>query len=368
MSNSYRYTALYPSVAILSAGVAILFVVVTFHLFGHLYRKDHNWIEPPTKWTKRFALTCCILYTITYFAICGVYTSKSITHAEDSTITAVFTIIAVITYISALICFHIYLLKRIQHFVMIHHDITSTNVQYPCHLSHLHHIVYLLLIIMASMYVLFSITRGDPIMNDKLSEISILFAFISDFTISVVLLIIYIKSIHTMAIRSYFRIVKENELIDTRQHELMLKAARVSVVQFVYIVWSFILYLGVYLAISTQDQRNRISDEFMSDNAEYILGLVFDFTMLFFGDLLTILALYFGFEFGHSWYEKCCCCCVERVQNLCEDMVRKENDRYNKRLNGGYVEMEVIVNGTADKKIANLIVCCCCPVNVQQNQ
>ena len=379
----YLYTYLYPLTSVITSIVVVLFGIVTAKLINWLYIRDdtNNNHDQPTKCTKNFAVVSSILYTTSYIGITIVYITFSVTQSRSSTFLDVITFITVIAYISALLSFHTYLLNRIHH----HIEVYSQLISYKCYfMCKLHKLVYYLLVILGVLYLIVAILRAQvgvydkhtDLILDQISSYCIFIALFIDEVITIMLLVIYIRSIHQVALVCYYR-DDYNWAYDDRQHELMLRATRVMVVQCWYIIWTLMFYIFAIVAVSYRTQISTYFKDRIGSDLSFAIGHAFDWIMIIVRDIFTVSALYLGFEFGHTGYEKYCCC-TEWMKRKCHDLIEFQNGRYKMRAiqrrgnyTNDYVEINDIVltdnqmsNGSEMSANNLILCCCCCPIEI----
>ena len=118
----------------------------------------------------------------------------------------------------------------------------------------------------------------------------------------------------------YFRYDIPTKLLDTRQHQLMLEAARYSVLFSMPLAVNF---LSIFVAMIVYIYNQSLSD-FEQDWMEFVYGcLISSFLMT--KEFFLSMAIQLSFIFSHSTYEKICKKCDERVEECCEAMVRRKN-------------------------------------------
>ena len=366
--ESFNHRILYPLTSAVVGIVAVSFGIVTFYLIKQI-RFDHNWIIEPTKWTKISAVSSAICYTIGYFCVMIDYIVFAINGPNPQSILG---IIAVIALVFALLSFHSYLLNRVNFHINHYQEVINYDC---CCMNKLHHIVVVLLTIYFIVFTLFGFLELDIFgQNNTIKTIDVtllIMALLTDLIISIVLLIIYIKSLHQIAIKLYFRNDYKWDLINDKQHELMIKAARMMVIQCFYILGTVLLYL--WAAIIFFAEADNLKNPWqLRERVLFRIGHFVTWSLIILRDVFTISALYFGFEFGHPRYEKCCYC-KECMQRYCHNLIQHQNRRYKRKqmnrreYDSEYVEMDIILkaNEETDSMTNNLILWCfCCPIEV----
>ena len=152
--------------------------------------------------------------------------------------------------------------------------------------------------------------------------------FTLDTIIDSALLYLYVKSLHEYAIEQYFKIdiARNNlngitKLLDDRQHELMLEAARYTVLYSMIVVVNFvIIILAVIGCIIYKSLPDSEQIAFLS------LGFTAIFVCISIKESFLLMAIQLSFIFSHSTYEKICKKCDNWVKNCCQEMVRRKNE------------------------------------------
>ena len=372
MSWTLSNRVLYSITAAFQGIVFLTFLWITSLLFHRLLCKDYNWQndDKPTKWTKGFALLCSIFYMIGY----GAVTFNSIEFAINGgpSNANISSVIAAVMAILALLSFHSYLLNRVDFQVNNYEKIITYHC---CFTKNFYGIVSSFLVLLFVMFATFASLRVGSGSRDYsvtvISVVLVLCIYIIDLIISVLLLVIYIKSCHQIAIKIWFDNRRGN-VVNCKQHELMIKAARIMVIQCWYILFTFLLYSWtIFSMVTPGDMIDGISYRTV-----FIIGHTISWTMIILTHLFTVSALFFGFEFGHPPYLKYCCCTKE-VQRKCENLIEYQNSQRSERDQYRYHvfdEVELMTVGSSNDRVSDsssrandiILSCCCCRVHVKE--
>lgn len=150
-----------------------------------------------------------------------------------------------------------------------------------------------------------------------------------DITINSLLLGLYVKALHVYS-KTYARndVNKDTELLDDKQHELMLEAARYSVLFSALLLFNLlgiIVTIFLFAMLSIRNKSHHI------DNYD-TLNLIGQCILIFFQfgkEVILLIAIQLSFIFSHVPYEKLCNRCDKWVKKYCQDLVRKRSGRQN---------------------------------------
>ena len=154
--------------------------------------------------------------------------------------------------------------------------------------------------------------------------------YLLDLAINSLLLFLYVKALHVFS-NCFYRANTVGKLLDDRQHELMLEAARYTVVFSVAFCFNLlglvVLVIGAY-----------IREQLLDTSFGYICSS-FGMFFLLGKDVFLLMAIKLSFIFSHSKYEKVFTKCDESVKNYCQDLVAKRKEdklRENSRMRHTY--------------------------------
>ena len=239
---------------IVCTGMGVIFCVSAIRLCYKLYYKRFNYIFLELSFGMKLAATISIWgYTIFYILLsAALLTVIVITAFEDindisktkgATVTALtYGIIGFICYDLGIVCYHFYCLLRIDHHIKTFEEVMPM----PFYNKYkIWYITFVLLILLFIDIFLWAFTRssifGYTYTVDKVSATLTIIGLIIEFCSGLSLLIIYIHSFHILS-KWYFRSNYKYNIND-RQHELMLRASRFTVVCSISIIITFIIYI-----------------------------------------------------------------------------------------------------------------------------
>ena len=166
-----------------------------------------------------------------------------------------------------------------------------------------------------------------------------------DLSINTLLLCLYVKALHIYSkVFARDNSNHKGRLLDDRQHELMLEAARYTVLFGTLLLFNVcgIVGIGIYLYYLTRKNSTNYAD------ATELISQCIGLCVLVVKEVLLLMATKLSFIFSHSDYEKLCKKCDEFVKERCQDLVRKRNGYY-----GNKTVREIVVNSNTSNNQIN---------------
>ena len=150
--------------------------------------------------------------------------------------------------------------------------------------------------------------------QDRSAEIAIIVEVILSITINSSLLIFYIMGLHNLS--KIYPDNPEDQLLDTRIHEIVIEQSR-YVVLFAILMVCDLIFGVIYLVMRCGEY----------DNTK-VTSIVF--IMALFQMILLIQSVFLSFKFKYGCYKKICYYCDEFVRDKFKKNVKKRNrdDRY----------------------------------------
>ena len=157
--------------------------------------------------------------------------------------------------------------------------------------------------------------------------------FVLDSTINGLLLFLYIKALTKFAMEAYFNLDEERrrlfmnhqrQLLDDRQHEIMLEAARYTVLfTMVTMINASAIILAICMLIYDESLPESNQNGMGFNNVGVCCFIIWAYAKEFF----LLMAIQLSFVFSHSTYERRCKYCDKSAKKCCEDLVRRKNRR-----------------------------------------
>ena len=313
---------------------------IVWNLWRNLYKKEHNWIQPPSNTVKLSAISfgICILVIIIsgvlYFGLIGIAYFKYgiVFNAMLGDCAAdVFPEIYNVAYVCLALCLigagfayflgYLHILFRLHHFSNNNGSMPSIM---PCKYC-LHVIGFMICLLLGFIGIALSLTNYiDGLANNRNKYIVAIAYLCSDYIfINVVLLYYYVKGLKVHARLRYFGIKQLNmKLLDDRIHESLVEATR-YVVLFGMVFLSDILFGSVAFTVCM-----------MIDTQPCSAGLPIAWVVLFIEMVIFTSSIYLSFKFNHERYEKWCKKCDKGIKYYLERKERRqqrnliENDSY----------------------------------------